>query len=62
MAGRGRSKSAPAVLRNEPKRAAKRKQWSNEQMEAALRAVRDGQRVNQAARDHGVPVTSEGSC
>lgn len=27
-------------------------------MEAALRAVRDGQRVNQAARDHGVPATT----
>ena len=53
--GRPRSVSAPAILRS-PKKAKKRKQWSNEAMEAALEAVKSGSiSVLRAAREHGVP-------
>lgn len=36
----------------------KRLQWSNEQMEAAMKAVESGSGINQAARDHGVPKST----
>ena len=37
---------------------AKRKQWTNEQMVAAMKAVEDGGPVRGAARDHGVPYST----
>ena len=52
--GRPRSKSAPAVLRS-PKKVQKRKQWSEESMQAALDAVKSGVSVLRAAREHCVP-------
>ena len=55
--GRPRSKSAPAVLRS-PRRPAKRKQWTNEAMVAALEAVKQGETILRAARTHGVPRTT----
>ena len=36
----------------------KRLQWSNQQMEAAMKAVESGSGINQAARDYGVPKTT----
>ncbi len=38
----------------------KRKQWTDEQMEAAIRAVQSSSAVsiNRAAKDHNVPVTT----
>ena len=41
-------------------RPAKRKQWTLEQMTAAIEAYRSGSSpsINQAARDHGVPPTT----
>ena len=55
-----RSQSAPAALRDKKKRQyAKRKQWTNESMEAALEAVRKGPiSINKAAKLHGVPSTT----
>ena len=35
----------------------KRKQWTNEQMEQAMKAVETRSKINQAALDHGVPPT-----
>ena len=52
--GRPRSKSAPAVLRT-PTKCKKRKQWSEEAMVAALDAVKEGESVLRASREHGVP-------
>ena len=52
--GRPRSVSAPAVLRS-PKKVKKRKQWSEEAMQAALDAVKNGESVLRAARENGVP-------
>lgn len=38
------------------KRPSKLRQWANESMEAAMRAVYDGEMgVNQASREYGVP-------
>ena len=55
---RKRSKSAPPVLQSPVKRI-KRKQWTNEQMEKALKKVESGETsINQAAKDHGVPRTT----
>ena len=52
-----RSQSAPAVLHNKGGRPyAKRKQWTDKSMEAALEAVRKGTvSANRAAQLHGVP-------
>ena len=36
----------------------KRKQWTNEQMVAAMKAVEDGGSVRGAAREHGVPYST----
>ena len=52
--GRPRSKSAPAVLRS-LKRPRKRKQWPDEAMVAALKAVKGGESILRAARTYGVP-------
>ena len=52
-----RSRSAPAVLKT-PTKPAKRKQWSNESMEAALEAVKKGLPVRKAATQFGVPRTT----
>ena len=51
------SRSAPPVLQSPAKRA-RRKQWSKEQMEAALKAVKCGGSVNRAAIDHGILPTT----
>ena len=41
------------------KRPSKLRQWTNEAMEAAMRAVYDGEMgVNQASREYGVPTTT----
>ena len=57
LTSRKRSKSAPAVLRSPRK--VKRKQWTNEQMEKAMKAVASGEcGVNRAALDYGVPRTT----
>ena len=37
---------------------AKRKQWTNEQMVAAMKAVEDGGPVRGAACNHGVPYST----
>ena len=50
-----RSSSAPAVLRTPTKRSSKRKVWTDDQMRAAIDAVKSGSRINCAAPDHGVP-------
>ena len=50
-----RSKSAPPDL---SKKWNKRKMWTNEQMLAAIKAVQEGQPVNQAACEHGIPKTT----
>ena len=52
---RCRSKSAPPALL---RRSNKRKLWTNIQMLTALKAVEEGQPVNQIARDHGTPKTT----
>ena len=52
--GRPRSRSAPAVLlsSNTPK---KRKQWTDESMRSAIDAVKGGQKIWRAAKQHNVP-------
>ena len=52
---RKRSRSAPATLSVSPRQPKKRKQWSDEHMKAALKAVEDGESINRAARDYGIP-------
>ena len=50
------TKSAPTILcRGSKRRSEKRKTWSDDSMKAALKAVEDGQSVNGAARDYGIP-------
>jgi len=53
--GRLRTRSAPTAL-NTNKCVKKRKQWTNANMEAAMKAVTDENR--RAAKDHGVPVST----
>ncbi len=36
----------------------KRKQWTDQQMRAALKAVQEGAGINRAAGDHGVPAST----
>ena len=57
---RKRSRSAPADLRRSTNRnrQQRRKNWLEESMKAALEAVKEGQSISQAARDHGVPKTT----
>ena len=56
---RRRSKSAPAIIVRSPVKKSKRKQWTNEQMIAAMEAVETGENgINRAAVDHGVPKTT----
>ena len=51
-----RSHSAPAsLLRPTGSRSAKRKQWSEENMAAALRSVEQGSTVTRASRNFRVP-------
>ena len=50
--------SAPRCSPRKKRQSVKRKQWSNESMEAALKAVKDGMGVNKAAELHGVPKTT----
>ena len=51
--------TSPSQDSHTPRRpSVKRKQWTNQQMEAALKAVADGQGINRAAGDHGVPRTT----
>ena len=56
---RKRSHSAPAsVLRPTGSRSAKRKQWSEENMAAALRNVEQGSSVTRASRNFAVTRTT----
>ena len=55
---RKRSTSVPATLSVSPRVAKKRKEWNNENMTAALKAVEDGENLSRAARDHGIPKTT----
>ena len=56
FAGMKRSSSAPADLhRAIIKRPKQRKGWQEESKTAALKAVKEGLLIFQAARDHGVP-------
>ena len=48
------SRSAPPALQSPVKRP-RRKQWSEEQMEAALKVVKCGSCVTRAAIDHDIP-------
>ena len=50
--------TAPRCSPKEKCQSARQKQWSNRSMEAALKAVQDGIRVNNAAELHGVPKTT----
>ena len=58
ISARKRSKSAPAALSVSPRMSKKRKQWSDESMRAAVKAVEEGDSVSEAARAHGVPKTT----
>ena len=54
-----RARSAPAVLHRQSNRPAKQKQWKEESMIAALKAVREGEEgVNRVAALYGVPRTT----
>lgn len=53
---RKRSSSAPAVLR--PRKPSKRKCWDEDQMLAAMSAVKGGSHIKRAAEEHGVPVST----
>ena len=56
---RKRSRSAPPVLQSPSKKVkVKRKRWTNEQMEEALKAVASGMGINKAATEHNVPRTT----
>ena len=56
--GRPRSNSAPAAIGLE-KQGKKRKLWTNEAMEAAMRSVLDENTpISRAARNHGVPKST----
>ena len=57
LKGRKCNKSAPPVLQSPAKRP-RRKQWTTEQMEAAIKAVKSESGVNRAAIDHDVPPTT----
>ena len=54
MSVRKRSHSAPATLCRPSSRPSKRKQWTEESMTAALKAIEDGSSVSRASRDFGV--------
>ena len=57
--GRPRSKSAPAALSLTKCNKRKRKQWSNETMEAAISSVVDENTpILRAARKHGIPKST----
>ena len=49
-----RSQSAPPILHSP----LKRKRWSQEQMRAAINAVKKGMSMNRAAKEHGVPKST----
>ena len=56
---RFRARAKPVPHHTHPmKKCNKRKQWSNEAMEAALAAVKNGTGVNKAAQLHGIPCTT----
>ena len=50
--------TAPRFSPRKKRQSVKRKKWSNEAMEAAIQAVKDGTGVNRAADIHGVPKTT----
>ena len=58
---RKRSLSAPAAI-TLSRRPNKRKQWSDEEMVAAVRAVKSGMGVKRAAEQHGVHLTTLRDC
>ena len=57
---RKRLRSAPVDLRRSmnPNRQKRRKNWLEESMKAALKAMKEGQSISQVARDHRVPKTT----
>lgn len=48
--------SAPAILCL--RKSSKRKCWDDEEMIAAMNAVKDGGHIKRAAEEHGVPVST----
>ena len=55
---RTRCTSAPAVLSRPRNRPSKRKNWTNEQMVAAMNSVKNGSFVKAAAKAHGVTIST----
>ena len=53
-----RSSSAPAILCRTNNSPRKRKRWTDEQMVAAITAVKNGMLIKRAAEEHGVPTTT----
>ena len=51
------AKSAPAIMLSDITNK-RRKRWTNKSMCAAIKSVKDGSSVSQAARAHGVPYTT----
>ena len=54
---RKRNTSAPAVLLSS-RRQSKRKQWADEEMAAAISAVKNGMTIKRPAKEHGVPPST----
>ena len=50
--------SPPSTSNPAPRPSVNRKQWTDQQMEAAMKAVEGGKGINKAAGDHGVPATT----
>jgi len=50
--------SPPLTCKPTPREAVKRKQWTDQQMRAAIKAVEESTGINKAAGDHGVPPSS----
>ena len=54
-ASRKRSHSSPAAVRLPPSRTGKQKQWTEENILSALKAVEEGVPVSKAAQDFDIP-------
>ena len=55
---RRKQSSTSTKPRRAPRIEQPRRQWTDVQMEAAMKAAEDGSPINQAAREHGVPKTT----
>lgn len=53
------TKSLPSESPRESRPSVKRKQWTSEQMETAMKAVKSGGGNNRAAHNHGVPPSRQ---